>query len=293
MSLDQIINLLATVTLIEMMLTIGLGASPADILAMVKNRRCVLSALLANYICVPAAAMALYFLLQPPPMVAAGILICAVCPGAPYGPPFNSIAKGNVASAVGLMVILAGTSAILAPLLLMALLPMLGGKDPLHINVVKMVSTLVLSQFLPLAAGLFIRVKRPATAEKLKNPAGKLSALLNLVLLASILATQFTMLLAIRPRGYMAMFTLVLVALAAGWLLGGPSSKDRKTLAITTAVRNVGVGLVIATSSFPGTAAITTATAFAIFQTVLVALLVVAWGRISFGHHPLQKLPTT
>ena len=30
------------------------------------------------------------------PLVAAGFLIAAVCPGAPYGPPFTRMAGGNV-----------------------------------------------------------------------------------------------------------------------------------------------------------------------------------------------------
>jgi hypothetical protein len=46
-------------------------------------------------------------------------------------------------------------------------------------------------------------------------------------------------------------------------------------------VRNVGVSLVIATGSLPGTAAVTAATAFAIFQTVAMALVALGWGRLA------------
>jgi bile acid:Na+ symporter, BASS family len=49
---------------------------------------------------------------------------------------------------------------------------------------------------------------------------------------------------------------------------------------LSTGVRNVGVSLVIATGSFPGTPAVTAALAFAIFQTVVLALVAVAWGRL-------------
>jgi BASS family bile acid:Na+ symporter len=45
-------------------------------------------------------------------MVAAGFVVLAVCPGAPYGPPFTAIAKGSVAVAVGLIVSLLGTLAL-------------------------------------------------------------------------------------------------------------------------------------------------------------------------------------
>jgi hypothetical protein len=49
---------------------------------------------------------------------------------------------------------------------------------------------------------------------------------------------------------------------------------------MATAVRNVAVSLVVATGSFAGTKAVTAATAFAVFQTIVVALVALAWGRL-------------
>ena len=43
---------------------------------------------------------------------------------------------------------------------------------------------------------------------------------------------------------------------------------------------NVGVSLVIATGSFAGTQAVTAATAFAIFQTIIMAVVALGWGRL-------------
>jgi BASS family bile acid:Na+ symporter len=77
------------------------------------------------------------------------------------------------------------------------------------------------------------------------------------------------------------MSALVFAAVAAGWLFGGPGNENRIAMAMATSVRNVGVSLVIATGSFPGTPAITAATAFAIFQTILMALVAFGWGRLS------------
>lgn len=55
---------------------------------------------------------------------------------------------------------------------------------------------------------------------------------------------------------------------------------NRKAMAITTSIRNVGVGLVIATSSFPGTAAVTATLAFALFQSLVMALVALGWGKL-------------
>ena len=108
MTIDKLINFLVTITLIEMMVAIGLGVTFADLAGVVRNWHLLGRAALANYVCVPAATVGLLLLFAAHPMVAAGFLILAVCPGAPYGPPFTSIARGNDAVAVGLMVILAG-----------------------------------------------------------------------------------------------------------------------------------------------------------------------------------------
>src|SRR4051794_34950833 len=99
MNIDQWINLLAMLTLIEMMFTIGLGVKILELVPVTKDWRLILRASIANYILVPAAAIGLLLLFRASPMVSAGFLIAAVCPGAPYGPPFTSLAKGNVIAA--------------------------------------------------------------------------------------------------------------------------------------------------------------------------------------------------
>jgi len=278
--LHLLINLLAAVTLFEMMVSIGMGVTLADLIGVARNGRLIGMAALANYLCVPAAAVGLLFLFHADALIAAGFLIAAVCPGAPYGPPFTGIAKGNVARAVGLMAILAGSSALLAPLLLHFLLPLTSGDEDVQINVVKMVSTLLIAQFLPLCVGLGIRQWRPALADRLKKPANLLSLALNLLTFGVILGVQWEMLMGIPIRAYFGMLALVLVAVGAGWLLGGPGSENRTAMTMATAVRNVGVSLVIATGSFPGTKAVTAATAFAIFQTIVMALVALGWARL-------------
>ena len=293
MTIDQVINILVTITLFEMMITIGLGVTFSQIADVARDRGLVARAAIANYVLVPGAAVALLLLYHAHPLVAAGFLIAAVCPGAPYGPPFTAMAKGNVPQSVGLMVTLAASSAIVAPLLLKFLLPWMAGNQPLHVNVGKMVFTLILSQLLPLSIGLFFRQSRPALAEKLKNPGSKLSTVLNLVVFGLIIAVQYKTLAAIRPLGFLGMFVLAIAALAAGWLLGWPGTSARKAMGLTTGVRNVGVSLVIATGSFPGTPAISAALAYAVFQTIVLALIALAWGRMSPEKATVPGVATT
>lgn len=289
MQINTIINLLATGALFAMMVTVGLGVSIGDLLSIAKDWRLLFRAGVANYLIVPAVAVGLLMLFHPVPMVAAGFLIAIVCPGAPFGPPLTAMAKGKVVTAVGLMAVLAVSSAIIAPLLLRFLLPMVAGKGNLSVDPIKILTTLLLSQFLPLCLGLALRHAKPDFAERLKKPATRVSALLNLVLIALVFIVQFRMLQQIRVRGYLGMLVMVAATLIAGWLLSGAGKELRKTMAITTSIRNVGVALVIAAGSFPGTPAITAATAYALFQIFAVLLVAMAWGRMSSSSAPAVR----
>lgn len=279
MSPDRWISLLLTITLIEMMFAVGLGTAPRDVAAAMRQWRLLLRAAVANYVLVPAATVALLLAFQTRPMAAAGFLILAVCPGAPYGPPLTAIAKGDVPTAVGWMVILATSSALFAPILLGALLPLTSGDATLAIDAAKLAGTLVLSQLAPVGAGSALRAWRPGLAARIMPAANRISKLLNLAAIGSIVAMQFRMLLDIRWAAFGGMFALMIASLMAGWLLGGPKRELRKTLAIVTSVRNAGVGMVIASSSFPGTPALTAVLAYAIVDLLGALAISVWWGR--------------
>jgi predicted Na+-dependent transporter len=95
MSIDKLINLLVTLTLFEMMAAIGLGVTLGEIAGAARNKSLVTRCAVANYLFVAAMAVGLLLLFHAHPMVAAGIPIAAVSPGAPYGPPFMAMAKGS------------------------------------------------------------------------------------------------------------------------------------------------------------------------------------------------------
>jgi BASS family bile acid:Na+ symporter len=283
MTIEQVINVLVTVTLVEMMVAVGLGVSFAELAAVARDWRLVAKAALANYACVPAAAVGLLLLFRPAdPMVPAGFLILAVCPGAPFGPGCTKLAKGNVAAAVGLMVMLAGSSAVAAPVLLFLLLPHMSGSGSLEVDAVKIVVTLLVTQLAPLCLGLGVRHWLPRLADRLLKPANLLSAVLNLATMGVVLAVYFPLMAEIRLRGYVGMSALLVASWAAGWLLGGPRSDNRRALMLTTSLRNVGVGLIIATANFGGTAAVTAVLAYGIFEILGSLLLAVACGRTPF-----------
>jgi BASS family bile acid:Na+ symporter len=135
----------------------------------------------------------------------------------------------------------------------------------------------------PPGFGLAVRRWRPALASRLQKPADLLSKALNLLAIGLILVTQFQTLASIRPAVLAGMLALLVVSLAAGWLLGGAADASRRSLTITTGLRNVGLGLVIATGAFAGTQAVTATLAYGLFAVIGSLLVALCWSRRSAG----------
>jgi bile acid:Na+ symporter, BASS family len=264
MNIPALTSLTMVTALGGIMFSMGLKVKFEEVVASARQLRIVVLGLLANFVLVPLVTVGLLYAFDAGRMVSVGFLILAVCPGAPLGPPFTAIAKGDVPCAVGLMVILSGLSAVLSPALLTGLLAYLSPESELHVDYWGIVRTLLAAQICPLAMGLAIRRWAPKRAGFIDKPISLLANLLLLGGIGLILATQYEALSAIRLHGWFGMLLLLLASLAIGWLCGGPTRSIRTALALTTAVRNAAVGLVIVSASFAGTAAVTAVVAYAL-----------------------------
>ena len=246
------------------MLSMGLKVKVQEVAVAIRQPRLVLLGLVANFVLVPAATIGLLYLFHAEPMVSVGFLILAVCPGAPVGPPFASIARGDVPCAIGQMVILAGLSAIVSPVLLGLLLARLLPAGALQIDFLAIARTLLLAQILPLAVGLAIHHWMPKLTERMARPVGAVANLLLVGVIVAILAREYPTLELIRGRGWFGMLLLLAASLGIGWICGGPRRATRKTLAVTTAARNAAVGLVIVSKNFGDTPAVTAVVAYSL-----------------------------
>jgi bile acid:Na+ symporter, BASS family len=276
-----LIKLLVTITLMEMMFAMGLRLNFTQLAdSVTKNPGLIIRSLVANYLLIPCLTLLILFLFHTHPMVSAGLIILSVCPAAPYGPPFTAIAKGSLNLSVGLMVLLAGTSAFMAPLLLHFILPLVSTEGhTIKIDPVGMIGSLIMIQLLPLFLGLSIRQWRSELAEKLMKPASHFSKALNAVMILVIGSLQFPLLAEMEMKGLIPMILLLAGSIITGWFLGWPGKDNRKALSIITALRNMSLGMVIVVGSFPKTPAVTTVLTYA-FIAGLGLLVVSLWWRI-------------
>jgi len=155
--LMDLLNKVATTALlgfvVSSMMAMGVSFTVRQIIDALRDVRLVLFALLAVFVVMPLAAIALYKLLALDEPLGVGLLLLGASAGAPFLPKLTELAEGNLPFAVGIIMLLAVGTVGYLPLVLPLLLP------GVTVNSAKIAEWLFLLTLLPLAAGLALRGK--------------------------------------------------------------------------------------------------------------------------------------
>jgi BASS family bile acid:Na+ symporter len=174
-----------------------------------------------------------------------GLLLLGVAAGAPFLPKLTQIAKGNLAFAVALMVLLMVITVGYLPLVLPVLLP------GVSVNPAKIARSLVLLMLVPLAVALAVNAKLPAAAARAKPLFDRLSSLGLILVVVLLVVVNFNKVLSVfGTRAILAGMLFIAFGYAVGWALGGPAADTRPVLGLGTAQRNIAAALVVGGQSF-------------------------------------------
>jgi BASS family bile acid:Na+ symporter len=243
--LQKAVPIAVLVFVLSSMVAMGLGLTIAQIIAPLRSIRLVVLSLVANFILMPLAAIALAKLLRLDEPLGVGLLLLGAAAGAPFLPKLAQLAKGNLAFSVGLMVLLMVVTVGYLPLVLPMLLP------GVSVNPAKIARSLFLLMLLPLAGALLVKAKLPAIAARVKPPLDKISSLSLIAVILLLIVVNFKSVLTVfGTRGILAGLLFIGIAYGVGWLLGGPAPDTRIVLGQGTAQRKIAAALVVGGQSF-------------------------------------------
>jgi len=244
-ALEKAVPIATLVFVVSSMLAMGLGLKVAQVTAPLRNLRLVLMSLLANFVLMPAGAVVLARLLRLEEPLGVGLLLLGVAAGAPFLPKLTQIAKGNLAFAVALMVLLMVITVGYLPLVLPLLLP------GVSVNPARIASSLVLLMLLPLGVALAVNAKLPGAAARAKPLFDRLSSLGLILVVLLLVVVNFNKVLSVFGTGaILAGLLFIALGYAVGWALGGPAADTRPVLGLGTAQRNIAAALVVGSQSF-------------------------------------------
>src|SRR3954464_9785127 len=246
MDLKQTAISLAMMTFVlSSMIGMGLGLRVHEIVAPLRNVRLVAQGLLANFVVMPLAAVGIAKLMRLDESMFIGLLLLGAAGGAPVLPKLAQIAKGNLAFAVGLMVLLMVITVGYLPVVMPMLLP------GVSVSPAQIAKSLTLLMLLPLSGALAVNANWPAMAAKIKPAFDKASNLSLMTLIVLLTVVNFRSVMAVfGTGGIFACVVFLAVGYAVGWVLGGPGSDTRVVMGLGTAQRNIAAALVVANQSF-------------------------------------------
>jgi BASS family bile acid:Na+ symporter len=173
-----------------------------------------------------------------------------MAPGGLLALQFARVSNGNRVFAVALLFVFCLLAIVTTPLLTLLFFPrQAAGKLPFG-WLMMMLFVLII---LPASVGRLLQVLIPKQSAKLGLWLGRLSIVVFII--AALLAGRYksSAMKLMGTYGIGAIVVLIVASWVVGWLLGGPDVRNRKVLAISSSMRNVGVCLPIATNYFSGT----------------------------------------
>jgi BASS family bile acid:Na+ symporter len=280
--LTEILSKAATVAMlcfvISSMLAMGAGLTVTQIIEPLRNAMLVGLALFANFVLMPLGAFLLGKVLGLEEPFAVGLLLLGCAAGAPFLPKLAELAKGDLAFAVGAMVLLMVITVAYLPIVLPLLLPGVT-VDPWQIA-----QSLVLLMLLPLAVGLFAKARFERVAAQWRPMLARISNLSLIALIALLVAANIKSVLQVFGTfGILAGVLFIALGLVAGWLLGGAATDTRRVMALGTAQRNIAAALVVANQSFDDPKVVVMVVVVAIVGLIILMPLARAVGQSVSG----------
>jgi predicted Na+-dependent transporter len=248
--IPEYINLLSYLFIVVYMLSVPLETSIGEILQTLGNLKLMGRALLANFVIIPILGIFIAGFFDLPADIRTGFLLLAMAPGGLLALQFARVSKGNRVLAVALLFGFCLLAILITPALVLLFFPREGaGNLPFG----WLILTLLLLIVLPAFAGRALQMLIPQHAPKLGLWLGRLSIVLFMI--AAVMAGRYKSpaIKLMGTNGITAIVLLIIGAWIVGWLLGGPEIRNRKVLAISSSMRNVGVCLPLASGYFAGT----------------------------------------
>jgi len=284
----MIISVFIPIMVVLLMLIVGTGLRGEQFQAVLRDPKALIGGTLAQIILLPIGALIIIFLLKPTPELAAGLILVAACPGGALSNFYCHMIRLNVP----LSVMLTASSSILSfftlPLILMFSFPFISSTWQQEIPTLQLIKQLFLLLLLPIGIGMLLRYFFSNLVERYGRQIRKLSLLLLVLLLATIVISQWQYVLQQSLGAAVLVASFTGFALLSAWLTASLLNLpiyDRLVFMIEFSVRNVAAAALVAAIALGKSELIAFGALFIIYQLPLIALLLWLYQskRLSFS----------
>jgi bile acid:Na+ symporter, BASS family len=275
---EWLLSATSVATVLTIMFALGLAIVPGELREIAQRPGLMLRGLFSVLVAVPAIAWAVARAFDLPPPAEIGIMLMAVSPGAPVALRRSLRAGGHRSYAPALQISVTVLAIFSMPLLIAIFDEYYGGDA--SIDPWQVARQVFMAQLLPLLLGMLVAHFMASQAARLEPLLRRLSGVLLAVLIVLALINIWQVVFLTGFHIGLAIAIVTVLALAVGHLLGGPDPATRTATAISTAARNPGLALLVATVNAAAPAVQATVLAYLVIAAVTM-LPYLVWRRPS------------
>ena len=280
------INMLSYLFIVVYMFSVPLESTRGEIIGHFKNFNLMGRALLANFVIIPILGVIIAQFFDLPQEIKTGFLLLAMAPGGLLALQFARISNGNRVFAVALLFVFCLLAILITPAVVLLFFHREGaGKLPFAWLILMLFVLIVV----PALVGRVLQRLIPEHAPKLGLWLGRLSIVIFIIAAVTAGRYKTPAIKLMGTNGIEAIVLLILCSWAVGWLMGGPEVSNRKVLAISSSMRNVGVCLPIASNYFAGTDVSIPMLAFSAIMIPMNMVFAVVAGRMRGGNEEMAR----
>jgi len=263
-----VVTVAALAAVFFVMFSLGLASRAGELRWALRRPGLVARALVAVFVLVPAVAVIVTRLLGLPRAVQVGLVVMAICPGAPVALRRSLGAGGHHSFATALQLLMATLAIVTMPLSIALLNPYYAGHAAISAG--EVARQVGMAQLLPLGLGLLVRGVAPALSVRAEPVVTKLAGLVLIAFALLLVLVIWRTVLGAAPVTVLAIIGLTGAALAIGHAMGAPAADTRTAVAMASAMRNPGLALLVAAANNAAPEMIATIMACALWSAVTV-----------------------
>ncbi|HWJ06591.1 MAG TPA: bile acid:sodium symporter family protein [Steroidobacteraceae bacterium] len=280
--MSDVVQTLLPAALAIIMFAVGITLVPADFSRLAARPRAIVAGLIGQVVVLPAAAYGLALACRLSPVMAAGLMIVAACPGGASSALIAHLARGSAALSVTLTAITSIAALVTMPLVVQAGVRLFMGQEaPAEFSVGGIVRGVFVIATVPVALGVALRSWQPALIARIERPLGKVATALFVAIVVATFVAQREPLLANMSTVGPAAAILNVTMMAAGVALGrafGVNRRDGIAIAADCGLHNAALGIFVATTVFQAPALAVPSVVYALLMNV-GAFALIAFGR--------------
>ena len=247
--MDILINIVLPLSLAVIMLSLGIGLTPADFRRVAERGWVFAVGAICQIAFIPIVAYIIIIAFGLNGVIAAGVMLLAFCPGGVTSNVVSRLANGDVALSVSLTALVSLLSIVTVPLLVGWAVVHFMGEDAPDVSVASLAIAMFLITTLPVTIGMIIRYFAPGFADRIEPKLLLLSSILFVVIIIAAIASNWDLFLENFATLGPALATLNLVTMIGGLLIAaalGLTWAEQKTISIEVGIQNGTLGITLA-----------------------------------------------